>query len=307
MIPEALQEQVVCALREAGDRTPIRQMQPTSRGGVSDTLYLLTDKGEYFLKWNETPWFGTFTNEAFQLSLLRQTNTVRVPDVIAFAESQNGLPAWMLQEWIGGASAEDERNRLGARLAEKIAALHSVTAANCTSGYGYITRDESGSEHLPVDDWATFLYEAHLRHHIERARGENRWSNKRNQRIDQLIERLPKLLSGVRRSPSLLHGDLHSCNVQCASNGEPVVADPWTYYGDREVEIVSTLLSKDFPPEFYAAYNAVYPLEPGFDERADLYRLIWYLSPGYYAPNPTDVEANNAIADPILERYVILS
>ncbi|MBW4608714.1 MAG: fructosamine kinase family protein [Hassallia sp. WJT32-NPBG1] len=74
--------------------------------------------------------------------------------------------------------------------------------------------------------------------------------------------------------------------------------------GDREVEIVSTLISGDFPIGFYEAYNAVYPLEPGFDERADLYRLIWYLSPGYYAPHPDDVETNNAITDPILEKYV---
>ncbi len=29
MIPKVFQEQVVCALHEAGDRTPIRQMQPT--------------------------------------------------------------------------------------------------------------------------------------------------------------------------------------------------------------------------------------------------------------------------------------
>lgn len=301
MISHALQQQIISALREAGDLTSICKMQPASQGGVSDTLYLLTDQGEYFLKWNETPWFGTFTTEAFHLSLLRQTETVRVPDVIAFAESQNGLPAWMLQEWIGGASVQQERDRLGAQLGEKIAAL---SAAQSVAGYGYVTRGDNGSIHYPHQEWPTFLYEAHLRHHIEQARSENRWSNQRNQRIDRLIERLPQLLSDVHRSPSLLHGDLHSCNIRCAKNGEPVVADPWTYYGDREVEIVSTLISGDFPPAFYDAYNAVYPFETGFDERADLYRLIWYLSPGYYAPHPNDVEANNAIVDPILEKYV---
>lgn len=304
MISHALQEQVTCALRESGDPTPIRTMRPSSRGGVSDTLYLLTDQGEYFFKWNETPWFGTFTTEVFHLSLLRQTQTVRVPYVVAFAESQNGSPAWMLQEWIGGASAQQESNRLGAQLGEKIAALHAVSAAESAAGYGYVTCHDDGGINYPVQEWSTFLYEAHLRHHIEQARSQNRWSNKRNQRIDRLIKRLPELLRDVRRSPSLLHGDLHSCNIRCASNGEPVVADPWTYYGDREVEIVSTLISGDFPAAFYEAYNAVYPLEPGYDERVDLYRLIWYLSPGYYASHPADIEANNVIADPILEKYV---
>lgn len=302
MIAPTLQEQIISALGETGDRTPIRKIQPADRGGVSNTAYLLTDQAEYFLKWNETPWFGTFTTEAFHLSLLRQTGTVRVPTVVAFAEGQDGSPAWMLQEWIGGSSTSQERDRLGRPLGEKIAALHRVTAQSI-AGYGYVTRDDDGSIHYPHQEWAMFLYEAHLRHHIEQARSENRWSHQRNQRVDRLIERLPQLLGGVNRSPSLLHGDLHSCNVRCARNGEPVVADPWTYYGDREVEIVSTLVSGDFPSEFYQAYNAVYPLEPGFDERADLYRLIWYLSPGYYAPQVNDVEANNAIADPILEKY----
>jgi protein-ribulosamine 3-kinase len=301
MISQALQQQIISALRETGDRTPIRNMQPANPGGVSNTAYLLTERSKYFLKWNETPWFGSFTTEAFHLSLLRQTETVRVPEVIAFAESQNGSPAWMLQEWIGGASTQQEHDRLGAQLGEKLAALHWISAVESLTGYGYVMQGNDGSINHPDQEWATFLYEAHLRHHIEQARSENRWSTQRNQRIDRLIERLPLLLSGVRRSPSLLHGDLHSCNVRCASNGEPVVADPWTFYGDREVEIVTTLVSGDFPSAFYQAYNAVYPLEPGFE---DLYRLIWYLSPGYYVSQPDDVEANNAIADPILENYV---
>lgn len=304
MIPHTLHDQILSALQEAGDSSPIRSMQGTSQGGVSDTLYLLTDRGEYFLKWNVTPWFGTFTTEAFHLSLLRQTQTVRVPDVIAFAESENGTPAWMLQEWIGGASVQQEGNRLGAKLGETIAALHQISAAQTVAGYGYVTQDDSGAIHYPDQEWAAFLYEAHLRHHIEQARSQNRWSFQRNQRIDRLIERLPQLLSSVHRSPALLHGDLHSCNVRCAGNGEPVVVDPWTYYGDREVEIVATLISGDFLSEFYEAYHAIYPLEPEFDDRADLYRLIWYLSPGYYASRPDDVEASNAIADSILKRYV---
>jgi len=51
-----------------------------------------------------------------------------------------------------------------------------------------------------------------------------------------------------------------------------------------------TLISKDFSSEFYQAYNAVLPLEPEFDERVDLYCLIRYLSPGYYAPHPDDLK-----------------
>jgi fructosamine-3-kinase len=109
VIPESVLAQVQQALQDAGDAAPLRVL-PAAVGGVSETARLQTDHGDYFLKWNTTPWFGTFITEAFQLSLLRATNTVQVPVVIAFAESENGQPAWMLQEWVGGASADAEQH-----------------------------------------------------------------------------------------------------------------------------------------------------------------------------------------------------
>ncbi|MCU0493413.1 MAG: fructosamine kinase family protein [Chloroflexaceae bacterium] len=301
MIPDGVLAQVKRALQCAGEVSSFRVV-PTAVGGVSETARLQTNHGDYFLKWNATPWFGTFTTEAFHLSLLRTTNTVRVPAVIAFAESENEQPAWMLQEWIGGASADAEPQRLGARLGERIAALHHVTA-NISPGYGHPQHQRDGTVMLPHDDWATFLYEGHLRHHIERAQQDGRWTAQRHRRVEQLITRLPDLLGGVQRTPTLLHGDLHGGNVRCASNGEPVVADPWLFYGNRELELVSTLVSGDFLPAFYDAYQATLPLEQGFNDRVDLYKLVWYLSPGYYVADQPS-EADNAVIDPILDRYL---
>ncbi|MBD2105291.1 fructosamine kinase family protein [Leptolyngbya sp. FACHB-261] len=301
-IPESIGQEVIAALRQSGDKTPLRDTQETIPGGVSETLLLKTDLNVYFLKWNEKPWFGTFTNEAFQLSLLRQTNTVTVPVVIGFAEAEQGQPAWMLQEWAGTTTQDDAELRLGRKLGQRIAELHAATS-NTAPGYGYVERNEDGSTQLPTQDWASFLYEAHLRHHIERARKENRWTTERNQRVDRLVEQLPNLLAGVRRAPTLLHGDLHSGNIRLAQNGEPVLVDPWLFYGDREIEIVSTFLSGDFPPTFYASYNEIFPLEPDFQDRVDLYKLVWLLSGLYYSSEASSGE-DNAIADPILAHYV---
>jgi fructosamine-3-kinase len=69
--------------------------------------------------------------------------------------------------------------------------------------------------------------------------------------------------------------------------------DPWLYFGDREHEIVSTLMSGDFPAAFYDAYIAHFPLEPGFAERVDLYRLAWLLG-----------RPDSALAEPIVAHYV---
>ena len=302
VIPQSIETAVNAALREAGDFGPFRSVEPASKGGVSDTLRLKTDKGDYFLKWNATPWCGTFTTEDFQLKLLRQTQTARVPVVVGFAEGTDGNPAWMLQEWAGGAEPGDEEQRLGARLGERIAALHQATSGKAP-GYGYVERADDGSPRWPTaGDWIAFTIDEWM-HNINRARNENRWTAERNARVDRLIARLPDFLGNVKRTPTMLHGDLHGCNVRLADDGEPVIADPWLYFGDREKEIVSTIVSKDFPPAFYDAYNAVYPLETGFAERADLYKLSWYLSGLYYSDDPASGQCN-AIVDPILARFV---
>jgi len=43
------------------------------------------------------------------------------------------------------------------------------------------------------------------------------------------------LLSQHEVVPSLVHGDLWSGNQATTQSGDPVIFDPATYYGDREV------------------------------------------------------------------------
>jgi fructosamine-3-kinase len=45
------------------------------------------------------------------------------------------------------------------------------------------------------------------------------------------------------------------------------------YYGNREVDIAMTKLFGGFDRDFYESYNSEYPLEPGAEERFDLYNL----------------------------------
>jgi len=71
-------------------------------------------------------------------------------------------------------------------------------------------------------------------------------------------------LSQHQPHPSLVHGDLWSGNAAITVDGEPVILDPATYWGDREVDLAMTELFGGFPAAFYRGYNDVFPLDAGF-------------------------------------------
>ncbi len=49
--------------------------------------------------------------------------------------------------------------------------------------------------------------------------------------------------------------------------------DPAAYYGHREADLAMTELFGGFRSPFYAAYQEAWPLEPGYEERRDVYNL----------------------------------
>ena len=60
--------------------------------------------------------------------------------------------------------------------------------------------------------------------------------------------------------------------------GGPVIFDPAAYYGCREADLAMTELFGSFGPRFRAAYEEAFPLEPGYDDRRDLYNLYHLLN-----------------------------
>jgi len=61
-------------------------------------------------------------------------------------------------------------------------------------------------------------------------------------------------------------------------NGTPYIFDPAIYYGDRECDLAMTELFGGFSNAFYTAYNAIYPLEQGYQNRKALYNLYHILN-----------------------------
>lgn len=95
---------------------------------------------------------------------------------------------------------------------------------------------------------------------------------------EDLLERFPALFAGHAPAASLLHGDLWSGNHAYTRSGEPAIFDPAVYYGDREADLAMTELFGGFGDDFYAAYNACWPLDPGYGTRKTLYNLYHILN-----------------------------
>ena len=76
----------------------------------------------------------------------------------------------------------------------------------------------------------------------------------------------------------MLHGDLWGGNFIVDENGGACLIDPAVYYGHREADLAMTRLFGGFGREFYAAYEAAWPLDRGAHARRDLYNLYHVLN-----------------------------
>ncbi len=275
-LPESLREPVSAMLRGLGDTTAIRSARPVSGGMINSAVRLETGREIYLLKWNAESPPGLFESEARGLETIASTHTVRVPAVLGVGEASAEHPAFLLLEFLQGSGSGD-----AARLGEQVAEMHrqGVSPHN-PPAYGLDYDNYIGS---PLQrngweqDWATFFARYRLRPQMEFARQTGRLTPSRRQKLERLIERLPDLLGGVERRPALIHGDLWGGNVIPGPDGLALI-DPAISYSDREAEIAYTELFHGFSARFYAAYQATWPLDPGYPQRRDLYNLYHLLN-----------------------------
>jgi len=241
-------------------------------GGCINTAVRLSD-GEraYFVKLNDASGLAMFEAEAAGLAALAATNSLRVPAPLCTGTA--GAQAYLVMEYISlGGRARREAVALAG---EKLAQLHRASWER----FGWERDNTIGSNpqpNTPSSDWVDFWRDQRLGYQLELAA--------HNGHRGRLQERGARLLAGFGSLidhapvPSLLHGDLWGGNLGFGAEGEPVVFDPAVYYGDREADLAMTELFGGFGGDFYAAYRAAWPLEPGYSVRKSLYNLYHILN-----------------------------
>ena len=237
-------------------------------GGCINQAYRVSNgQTTFFVKLNQATKLAMFEAELAGLKEMQNSQTIRVPRPVCCGLA--GTNSYIAMEWLelGGGSA-------WAAMGQKLATMHRTSS---DLGFGWHHANTIGETHQPNDwqeSWLTFWRDQRLGYQLRLAKRRGGSFPQQN----ALLAALPELLSGHDPMPSLVHGDLWSGNAAITAAGEPVIFDPATYYGDREVDLAMTELFGRFPTDFYAAYEAVYPLSAGYPTRKILYNLYHILN-----------------------------
>ncbi len=258
-------------------------------GGCINAAASLSDGQQtYFVKLNQAAQVAMFEAEAAGLAEMVASQTMRVPSPICWGIAADS--AYLVLEWLelGGRGADAAWAEMGGNLA----AMHRTTSPQ---GFGWKLHNTIGSTPQPnpwTGDWTTFWQTHRLGFQFQLA---NRRGGSFPQQA-QLLDAVPQLLAGHQPQPALVHGDLWSGNAAVTRSGVPVIFDPATYYGDREVDLAMTELFGSFPAEFYQAYREAFPLDPGYQQRKVLYNLYHILNHFNLFGGGYDAQANRMMA-----------
>lgn len=268
----AVAEPLLFAIRAATGISLAPGLVRAVPGGSINSCYAARarDGRMLFLKLNEPDCGPMFAAEYEGLRALAAAGEVRVP--LPLAHGVAGDAAWLLLEHL---ELEPGSHAAGAKLGAALAAQHRHSAA--AFGWGLDntigTTAQANQWHA---DWTGFFGKRRLGFQLRlaAASGDAAIAG----RGARLLAALPGLLAGHSPPPSLLHGDLWAGNWAMTSDGMPVIFDPAVYYGDREADLAMTELFGGFPPAFYEAYEAAWPLAPGYAQRRDIYNLYHVLN-----------------------------
>jgi fructosamine-3-kinase len=294
---------VECVSRAASDALGREvKIETTLGGGYSGgggaTTGALLDRltnEKYFLK-SARGGLDMLRAEYEGVKAMAETETIQVPTPITFGQHESTRQGFALFEYLdfcGGGS----QHELGVMLAK----MHK-RGISPNGLFGFHIDNTIGATPQPngwEEDWPDF-WDKHRLGHMLTLTGDAGFDA---EKITKLRQKTRELLSHGPE-PCIVHGDLWGGNKGfCKKNGKviPVIFDPATYYGDREVDVA--MVSLEFSPvqcrllssyetqflfktyvfggfnsDFYHGYNSEWPLPTGHEKRKTVYNLYHILN-----------------------------
>jgi len=257
-----------------GKTIQIKSFETIGGGCINETQVLKLSNGErVFLKYHLSAPKNFFTAEADGLRLLeRSKNGPSVPRPLGISIESN--PQFLLLEYIESSSP---KIGFASRFGQALAEMHRETQGQYGLDYDNFIGKTVQKNDLESDG-LVFFREHRIRFQQELARKTRGLPTSIDKRLDLLCGKLETLLNLKDEKPALLHGDLWSGNHFASHDQVPYIFDPAVYFGLREADLAMTEMFGRLPEEFYSAYHEVFPTQPGYTERKDLYNLYQLLN-----------------------------
>lgn len=257
------------AMKQAGDESSIYKIKRVAGGSINESYFVKTDRNNYFIKYHPNAPNRFFELEAKGLQLIKDTNTIDVPKVIAYSDQQER--AYLVLEWVSGQEHKDTERLLG----ERLASMH------CHKGdkHGFSSNTYVGTLSQVnglYTSWQAYYRECRLYSQLELGILRNQITGKRRRQLNKLIDKLD-LFVPDHVTPSYLHGDLWGGNWIVGSNGAPFLIDPSFLFGDRHFELAFTELFGGFSNSFYQAYEERFPVSSYYEDCKAIYQLYYLL------------------------------
>ena len=240
-------------------------------GCINETQILCLSIGKrVFLKHHSSPPEGFFSKEARGLKMLGVVNGgPRVPKVLSARHE-----SFLLLEYI---PQEPPREGFYESFARDLVALHRTSDRHYGLDHDNFigkTKQKNTKEENPI----VFFSEHRIRFQQTLARQQGLLPIEIDRNLDIVCDRLGDLLDVTGEKPALCHGDLWSGNYLCGQGQMACIFDPAVHFSLRETDLAMTELFGRMPQRFYDAYNEVFPINPGYEQRRDIYNLYHLLN-----------------------------
>ncbi len=244
----------------------VTSMRPVGGGDMAEAFAVdLADGRRVFAKTHAAPPDGFFSREADDLRWLRAPDVLPVPEVLAVSDD---APARLVLEWIApsGRGGADE-----AAFGRDLAALHRAGA----EAFGRADGRTTGSQALPNEpcvSWVEFFAERRLLPLARMAADRGALPGRLVSELEDVAGRL-EALGGPAEPPARLHGDLWAGNRMVDAEGRSWLIDPASHGGHREFDLAMMRLFGGFGEPAFRAYDEVFPLADGWQDRIGLHQL----------------------------------
>ncbi len=256
---------------KVGSCLTLKSFTPAGGSSLNSTGKLTTNKGDFFIKWSQGNASEMYTSEAAGLQKLVNSGTsLQIPTPIC--TGQAGSIYFLVTEFLEFTSPDTHyQEALGRGLAE----LHQFSNHN----FGFETDNFCGltpQYNNWVPDWAEFYTKNRLDYIYKLIKQQRPVGGLSASKFSTALKKIKPIIS-TSDKPSLIHGDLWSGNASNTSKG-PSIFDPAAYFGHPEAELGMMFLFGGFSQTTISAYQEVVPLNTGWRQRLDIYKLYHVLN-----------------------------